>query len=328
MAEIEEDFYKPTEYRLDDYAGEVSKWEAGSPYLGLADVMTPEQDPAYQERLKRSAKANAFGSVLSTLMDTAVAGTGGMVEKSGEMPSQLRNLEEYNQERARVLTEGRQLKAAQLQDKLNQVRHQVEESRLKRDATARGQLSKADADWRGREAVRSDAARVAEQQELTKRAKDIANINAASDRYRVDKSLEATKLREDNRSTGATGKKYSVYDGEKEYVYTPAQMVYMYQKLANKIKDNPDAYGDMEGSFMIPLMDSYNEADLDVMQKTLSKYFKKDPELYNEFLRISGSGFNPGGGPLSPEAMKQNQVAESIVAPDEYGVTDLSGFGW
>lgn len=312
MAELEEDFYKPTEYRLDDYAGEVSKWETGTPYLGLADVMSPEQDPAYQDRMKRSAKANAFGSVLSTLMDTAISGAGGIVEKSGEMPSQLRNLQDYNQERARVLTEGRQLKSAQLQDRLNQVRHQVEEARLKRDATARGQLAKAEADFRGREAARGDAATIAAQKEMSQRYRDVANINAAASKYRADRSLDATKVREANSSSGSSGKKYAIFDGEKERSYSPAQIVYMYQKLADKIDANPDAFKDMAGSFMIPLKKEYTEADIDEMVQSLSDYYDADPDLHDEFVSIGESGFTPGQGALAPDVMKQNTAQEEL----------------
>jgi hypothetical protein len=158
MALETEDPIKPVEYDSSEYVAEWERQHDGSaPLLGLADnIMQPTEDPQFMERSRGAAKAQAFGDVLSSVFDTAVSSAGGIVEKDDTGKNQLRILDDYNKERARILAEKGKLKQAQLQDTINNARYALEEKRIRNAAKLRGYETKAEKDWLAKKQLQAD----------------------------------------------------------------------------------------------------------------------------------------------------------------------------
>jgi hypothetical protein len=158
MAIETEDPKRPVEYDNSEYMAEWARQhDESSPLLGMADdIMQPTEDPQFMERSRGAAKAQAFGDVMSSIFDTAVSSAGGIVEKDDTGKNQLRILDDYNRERARILSEKGKLKQAQLQDKINSVRFSLEEKRIRNAARLRGYETKAEKDWLAKKQLQAD----------------------------------------------------------------------------------------------------------------------------------------------------------------------------
>jgi hypothetical protein len=176
-----------TSLDLGNYYKFADSFDTQSPYLGLVDqTIKPTEDPEYDKRLKRASKVNALGDVLSSMFDTAVSASGGLVDRNGENKYQLRNLELYNQERARLLSEKKNIEAAKLQEMMENIRTNLESKKLKGNAMLNAELAKSQAEWQSKERGRQEKSDAALKERQYSHEQSIQQQRNAADIYTAD----------------------------------------------------------------------------------------------------------------------------------------------
>jgi len=311
-----------TELDLGDYLKAVDSLNAQSPYLGLADqALQPNEDPQYGERLKRSSRINAWGDVLSSIFDSAVAASGGLVGKNGQNQYQLRNLEDYNRERARVLGEKRQLQVAQLQDIVNNARFNIDSQRAKDSAKLQGALAKAKSEFYSRENIRqqSQAADINKQQADARYAHEqqLQDKRSAADRYQSDMMYNRYRDYPSGSRTQSVGLELNDSTGNL-YKISNAQIPQMYAY----IKKNLGSIADESIRKQVAFDEKFDRGKIDLQyQKDVISSVFEDPSVNQEFVRLATRGDGTPAGNMvmqnaantTPEKKAGNP--QELVAP-------------